>query len=261
VRREPDGRGGSEYAHDRLSVGDGVALTGPRNNFGLVNAPRYLFIAGGIGITPFLPMIREVSRRERLWRLVYLGRSEGTMPYLGALRDDYGDAVTVWASSQRGRYDLAALLDSTPPGTAVYCCGPELLIAAVETLGAARGHSVHVERFAPRPHRRPEPDEVLRAAHDAPSTLDSSTFEVVMADSGRTLTVAPDESVLDAVNRAGANVPSTCREGTCGTCEVRVLAGTPDHRDSVLSPEDRAANEYMMTCVSRSLMPSLTLDL
>jgi ferredoxin len=161
----------------------------------------------------------------------------------------------------RGIPCSTALLDSAAPGTAVVCCGPELLLETVETLGAARQLSVHVERFAPRPHRRAEADQLLRAAHDARATVTDVAFEVVMADSGRTVTVAADESLLDAVNRAGANVPSTCREGTCGTCEVGVLAGTPDHRDSVLSAEDRVANAYLMTCVSRSLTPSLTLDL
>ena len=105
----------------------------------------------------------------------------------------------------------------------------------------------HVERF--RRDRGPQP-------HAA-----DLQFEVVLADTGRTITVQADESVLDAVNRAGASVPSTCREGTCGTCEVRVLAGSPDHRDSVLSSEERAADQYMMTCVSRATSPSLTLDL
>jgi len=94
---------------------------------------------------------------------------------------------------------------------------------------------VHVERFAPRPHRRPDADQLLRAAHDAPTTLTDVAIEVVLADSGRSVTVAPDESILDAVNRVVADVPSTCREGACGTCEVVILAGTPDHRDSVLS--------------------------
>jgi ferredoxin-NADP reductase len=244
VRREAPGRGGSAYVHDRLAVGDTVALGGPRNNFALVPAPAYLFVAGGIGITPLLPMIRAAEDAGTPWRLLYLGRTAVATPYLDELRG-HGERVTFWASGERGRFDLAGLLDTVAPGTAVYACGPELLLAAVEDLVAARGLDVHVERFAPRPQ-----------AHGA-----DVEFEVVLAGTGRTVTVARDESILDVVNRAGATVPSTCREGTCGTCEVRVLAGTPEHRDSVLSPEERRENRYVMTCVSRSATPSLTLDL
>jgi cytochrome P450/ferredoxin-NADP reductase len=244
IRRERGGRGGSAYAHDRLCVGDVVQLTGPRNNFGLVDAPGYLFIAGGIGITPFLPMLAEVVRKGKPWRLAYLGRAEGTMPYLDWLRG-LDDAVTVWPSTERGRLDLDWLLASARPGTAVYCCGPEGLLSVVEALGAERNLPVHAERFAPKPMPVGE----------------NAAFEVMLAASGRTVTVASWESMLDAINRAGASVPSTCREGTCGTCEVRVLSGTPDHRDSVLTPQERAASQYIMTCVSRSLGPSLVLDL
>src|SRR3954452_4072627 len=246
VRKDPIGRGGSAHVHERTAVGDVLTVRGPRNNFALVDAPAYLFIAGGIGITPLLPMVREVAGRDAPWRLVYLGRSRATMPYLDDLAAHRG-RVVVGPSEERGRFDLAALFDGTDAGTAVYCCGPEALLGAVEVLAAERGLVAHVERFAPRP--RP-----TGAAADR-------GFEVVLADTGRRITVTADESVLDAVNRAGASVPSTCREGTCGTCEVRVLAGTPEHRDSVLSAEERAAGDYMMTCVSRATSPSLTLDL
>jgi ferredoxin-NADP reductase len=245
VQREPEGRGGSVHVHERLAVGDVVTVRGPRNNFALVDAPAYLFVAGGIGITPFVPMLRELAERGADWRLVHLGRSSERLPYADRLAREHPDRVTVWASGALGRYDLARLLDGAAPGTAVYCCGSERLVAAVEELGPLRGLGVHVERFAPRPQ-----------AHGA-----DAGFQVVLAETGRTVTVAAGESVLDAVNRAGASVPSTCREGTCGTCEVLVLAGTPEHRDSVLSPEERASNRYVMTCVSRSLSPSLTLDL
>jgi cytochrome P450/ferredoxin-NADP reductase len=245
IRREVDGRGGSQHAHDRLAVGDVLTVRGPRNNFGLVPAPEYLFVAGGIGITPLLPMIRRVEADGLPWRLLYLGRSPEGMVYVDDLQDSYGDRVTVWSSSARGRFDLAGLLQSTAGQAIVYCCGPEVLLEAVEEIGMATGIAVHVERFAPRPQK-----------HAA-----NVQFEVVLADTGRTVTVDADESVLDAVNRAGASVLSTCREGTCGSCEVRVLAGVPEHRDSVLSPAERAANEYMMTCVSRATSLSLTLEL
>jgi ferredoxin len=189
-------------------------------------------------------MIGRAASSGIPWRLVYLGRTEAATPYLDDLRA-HGDRVVFWPSGTAGRFDLAALFGTVAAGTAVYACGPELLLAAVEELGCAHGVAVHVERFAPRPQE-----------HGA-----DGDFQVVLAESGRTVTVAAGESVLDAVNRAGATVLSTCREGTCGTCEVRVLAGTPDHRDSVLSAAERRANRSMMTCVSRSATPSLTLDL
>ncbi|GAA0247291.1 cytochrome P450/oxidoreductase [Cryptosporangium japonicum] len=225
---------GSRHVHERLAVGDTVRLGGPRSNFGLVDARRHLFIAGGIGITPFLPMLGTVEP----WRLVYLGRGEASMPYAARLRERHPGRVTLWSGP--GRFDLAALLAGTDPDTAVYCCGPERLVAAVEALAPG----VRTERFAPRP---------------LPPTTHGE-FDVTLAASNRTVTVAAGESVLDAINRAGANVPSTCREGTCGTCEVRVLAGEPEHRDSVLTAAERAAGTYLLPCVSRSRTPSITLD-
>jgi ferredoxin-NADP reductase len=123
--------------HDRLAVGDPVSVRGPRNNFALVAAPAYLFVAGGIRITPLLPILRRVAERGFPWRVVYLGRAAASMPYLAELIAAHGDRVLAWPSGARGRLHLAALLDTTAPGTAVYCCGPEVLLAAVEELGAA----------------------------------------------------------------------------------------------------------------------------
>ncbi|MGW5639103.1 cytochrome P450 [Streptomyces sp. NPDC003832] len=246
VRRDKDGRGGSLHAHELLRSGDPVVLRGPRNNFALADAPGYLFVAGGIGVTPFLPMVAEAARRGVPWRLVLLGRCLDTMPYAAGLSRAHPDAVTLWPSAERGRIDLGDLLAATPSDTAAYCCGPEELLADLEERCLDQGRVLHTERFAPRPRTGETAD---------------GDFEVTLAGSGRTVEVRADESVLDAVNRAGADVLSTCREGTCGSCEVRVLAGIPDHRDSVLSAQERAAGEYMMTCVSRALSPSLTLDL
>ena len=246
ILRDPAGSGASLYVHDRLQEGDVVRVRGPRNNFPLVESPAYLFIAGGIGITPMLPMVAAAEAAGAEWQLVYGGRQRASMAFLDEL-EAYGDKVSVHPQDETGLLDLAALLGPPRPGTAVYCCGPEPLLAAVEVQCRAwpRG-SLHVERFAPRPVAEP----VLTEA-----------FDVHLAQSSITLTVPPDRSILSMVEEAGVGVLSSCAEGTCGTCETPVLEGVPDHRDSVLDEEERAAGDCMMICVSRACTPRLVLDL
>jgi ferredoxin-NADP reductase len=246
VLRDPAGRGSSRFVHDRLQEGDTVRVRGPRNNFPLVDSPRYLFIAGGIGITPILPMIRAVEAAGADWRLVYGGRGRDSMAFLDELAR-YGERVTVSPQDETGLLDLDSLLGTPTPDTLVYCCGPEPLLAAVEQrCHAWPPRSLHVERFAPKPQAEPERTEA---------------FEVVLQRSELTLTVPPERSVLSVVEEAGVGVLSSCAEGTCGTCETRVLAGEPDHRDSVLDESERQADDCMMICVSRSRGPRLVLDL
>ncbi|MFB9688764.1 PDR/VanB family oxidoreductase [Amycolatopsis plumensis] len=240
VLREPDGRGGSAYVHDSLAEGDRVQAEGPRNHFPLVDAERYLFIAGGIGITPILPMLEKVARSGREWQLVYGGRTRASMAFASEL-SVHGDRVTFRPQDEHGLLDLPTLLTAARPGTAVYCCGPEPLLAALEALGP---QDLHVERFTP-----------------APELGERTAFEVELAGSGRVLPVPADRSILEVVEEAGVPVLSSCREGTCGTCETGVLGGEPDHRDSVLTAEERLENEVMMLCVSRACSPRLVLDL
>ncbi|WP_410590109.1 PDR/VanB family oxidoreductase [Amycolatopsis sp. lyj-23] len=240
VLREPGGRGGSAYVHDALSAGDRVEVDGPRNHFALVEAERYLFVAGGIGITPILPMLDAATASGRDWQLVYGGRTRASMAFTAELAH-HGDRVSFRPQDEHGLLDLPTLLAATRPGTAVYCCGPEPLLAAVEALGPA---DLHVERFT-------------AAADDGERTA----FEVELAGSGRVLPVPADRSILEVVEEAGITVLSSCREGTCGTCETGVLGGTPDHRDSVLTAAERQENEVMMLCVSRACSPRLVLDL
>ncbi|MEQ0565474.1 PDR/VanB family oxidoreductase [Amycolatopsis sp. NEAU-NG30] len=240
VLREPDGRGGSAYVHDELVAGQRVRVDGPRNHFALADAKRYLFIAGGIGITPILPMLDRATATGREWRLVYGGRTRASMAFTADLAR-HGDRVTVQPQDEHGLLDLPALLAAADEDTAVYCCGPEPLLAAVEALGPP---DLHVERFTPKP------DNGARTA-----------FEVELAASGRVLPVPADRSILEVAEEAGITVLSSCREGTCGTCETGVLGGLPDHRDSVLTEEERQESEVMMVCVSRSRSPRLVLDL
>jgi cytochrome P450/ferredoxin-NADP reductase len=246
ILRDPAGSGASLYVHDRLQEGDVVRVRGPRNNFPLVVAPRYLFIAGGIGITPVLPMIAAAEAAGADWQLVYGGRQRASMAFLDEL-EAYGDKVSVRPQDESGLLDLAALLGQPRPGTAVYCCGPEPLLAAVEEHCRTWPQgTLHIERFAPRPVTQP----VL-----------SEAFEVHLAQSDITLTVPPDRTILSVVEEAGVGVLSSCAEGTCGTCETPVLEGVPDHRDSVLDEQERAAGDCMMVCVSRACTPRLVLDL
>jgi ferredoxin-NADP reductase len=245
VLREAGGDS-SVYVHDRVQAGDVVRVRGPRNNFPLEPSSRYLFIGGGIGITPLLPMIAAVDAAGADWQLVYGGRQRTSMAFLDELAR-HGDRVAVRPQDETGLLDLDALLGTPQPGTRVYCCGPEPLLAAVEQRCAAwPAGSLHVERFAPRPQGEP---------------ARQAAFEVVLAQSELTLAVPPDRSILDVVEEAGIGVLSSCAEGTCGTCETAVLEGLPDHRDSVLSDEEREANDCMMICVSRSCTERLVLDL
>ncbi|GAB3005002.1 PDR/VanB family oxidoreductase [Saccharothrix stipae] len=238
VLHEPAGRGGSRHVHSTLTEGCTVRVRGPRNQFPLVTADRYLFIAGGIGITPIVPMIRAVAARGASWQLLYGGRTRSSMAFAGELRDRYGDRVVVRPQDETGLLDLDLFLVADAE---VYCCGPEPLLVAVEQRAPAR---LHVERFTPK-------------TGDGERT----SFEVELARSGRTLVVPEEKSILHAVEEAGITVLSSCQEGTCGTCETGVLEGVPDHRDSVLNAEERAACDVMMICVSRSRGPRLVLDL
>ncbi|EHR48946.1 flavodoxin reductase family protein [Saccharomonospora marina XMU15] len=247
VLREPDSRGGSAYVHDRLAEGDTVRVRGPRNNFALVDSPRYLFLAGGVGITPILPMVAAAHSRGADWRLVYGGRTRASMAFADVLTDTYGDRVELRPQDETGLLPLDSLLAAPEPDTAVYCCGPEPLLAEVERRCATwPPGALHVERFSPK-----------QGADAGPR----QAFEVELAHSGVTLLVPPDKSILEVVEDAGIPVLSSCQEGTCGTCETEVREGVPDHRDSLLTDEEREAGETMMICVSRSCGPRLVLEL
>ncbi|RNG34816.1 oxidoreductase [Streptomyces botrytidirepellens] len=247
VLREPAGRGGSAYVHDRLRPGDRVGVGGPRNHFPLVPSEKYLFIAGGIGITPLLPMVRQAQLLGADWRLLYGGRTRASMAFRQELTDAYGERVHVVPQDELGLPDLAALLGSPQPDTKVYCCGSAPLLAAVEAACAAwPPYALRVERFT-------------AAARSGP--VRETPFEVELRRTGRTVTVTPEVSVLEAVRRAGADVLSSCEQGTCGTCLTPVLEGRPDHRDSVLTDQQRRANDCMFVCVSRSCGDRLVLDL
>lgn len=237
VLREPAGRGGSLFLHDEVDVGSSLMVGRPRNNFRLHPATRYRFVAGGIGITPLLPMVELPEAEGAEWSLLYGGRSRASMAFLDELAR-YGDRVTVRPEDEYGLLELEELLAEPEPDTLVYTCGPEPLLDAVEAAMAAWPvGSLHLERFAPRTLTGTRPDE---------------PFEVRFAESGVTDTVPAGASVLSVAEAHGIAAVSSCQEGTCGTCETRIVSGRAEHRDSILTPVEQQAQETMMICVSRA---------
>ncbi|MEU5532022.1 PDR/VanB family oxidoreductase [Streptomyces sp. NPDC020362] len=240
TRLVEDGRGGSREVHEQLAEGMELEVRGPRNRFPLVEAPAYVFVAGGIGITPVLPMLRALPDGADL-RLLYGGRSRASMPFLEEVRALAGDRLTLVAEDEDGRPDLDALFAGVPEGAAVYCCGPEGLMAAVEAR-LPEGATLHLERFAPRT-----------------SADGNAEFELELRRSGRTVTVPADSTVLAAVRRELPATAYSCEQGFCGTCQQRVLEGEVDHRDELLTDAERA--DSMLICVSRARSERLVLDL
>ncbi|MFE2152403.1 PDR/VanB family oxidoreductase [Streptomyces lavendulae] len=238
VRLVEDGRGGSREAHTGLAEGTVLELRPPRNRFALLPAPSYAFVAGGIGITPILPMLRAATAAGADWTLLYGGRSRASMPFLPELAA-YGDRVTIAPQDETGLPDLGALA-RTAPGTLVYCCGPEPLMRAV-TEAAADPSAVHLERFAPAASGPARP------------------FTVELRRSGATVEVAAGESALTAVRRVLPATPYSCEQGFCGTCQHRVLEGEVEHHDELLTDAERA--DSMLLCVSRAAGGRLALDL
>lgn len=247
IGRDPAGRGASRFIHDELRVGDRVSVSAPRNAFPLhPAAPYHLFIAGGIGITPIRAMIETLTRLgDDRWRLVYAGRSRTRMAFLDEL--SALGRIDVHADDECGGkvLDLAAIIAAAPATAHLYCCGPAPMLAAFETATAGRAPgSVHLERFGA-----------------APAASGDTAVTVRLARSGRVFEVPAGETILDHLLDAGVNVGFSCMSGMCGSCRVVVLEGIPDHRDEVLSPAERAANDRLMICCSRARTPVLVLDL
>lgn len=247
VLRESNSQGGSRFVHEGLRPGHRLLLRGPRNNFEFLVATRYVFIAGGIGITPILPMVRVAVAAGAEWELFYGGRHRDSMAFVDELAD-FGSRVHLLPEDEVGRLDLASILAAYAVGTLVYCCGPEGLLAAVEQHAAdwAEG-GLRVERFKAKSHETPRGGE--------------RAVQLVLQRTGRSIDVGSDCSLLDALEAAGIPIDSSCRDGICGTCETKVLDGVPDHRDSVLSAAEQATNKSMMLCVSRAKSDRLVLDL
>lgn len=256
VLREPASRGGSEFVHTQLRPGTVIGIRGPRNNFALTPASSYRFLAGGIGITPILAMAREAEARGVPWTLDYLGRSRTSMAFQDELLE-FGDKVHIHADDVDGRFDLSGHLEEPAPGMVAYACGPGgllgVLLAAAENWSAP--DLLRVERFVADPAGEPRAvtggdpsDDDTRSGDTSP---EAGPFRVELND-GAVIEVPADQSILQTLEDNGYAPLNSCREGICGTCETGVISGDVDHRDSLLSEDEKAASETMMICVSRA---------
>ena len=251
VKRERESRGGSIWIHENARAGRQLLMSTPRNNFPLAEGrSSYLFISGGIGLTPIIPMLRALRGQRKRARLVHLCRAPSefsfrpTMEELSAFHD-----IHVHFDSAAGcLYDLVQELRRAPRDAEVYCCGPAPLMRVVNAFGEAEGliRKYHFEFFGA------DPDQAERTG---------SVFNVVLNSTGRELAVEEGESILAALRSAGLSIESECEEGVCGTCAIRVLAGTPDHRDQFLTEADRQENSVILVCVSRAKSKRLVLDI
>jgi ferredoxin-NADP reductase len=246
VLLEPGGRGGSRHVHQNVSTGDRLRVRGPRNNFALDPARRYRFIAGGIGITPILPMISAVHRSGADWTMHYGGRAQRSMAFLDEL-EPYGDHVVIRSQDVDGLIDLDIALGRPDADTLVYCCGPAALIDAVERrCQQLHPAALRVERFS---------NDVLAVDGE------SREFTVELASTGAAFVVPAGQSILSVLQANGVAVPHSCKEGICGTCETTVIDGDVDHRDVLLTEDERASNETMMICISRARSQKLVLGI
>ncbi len=249
VLEQPNGRGGSREFHEAVTPGTTITVSAPRNHFPLVDADSYLFIAGGIGITPILAMTRSIAKSGRPFKVVYGGRTLASMAFRDEV-ESYGSAASLVPEDTAGRIDIARELEGVPAATHVYCCGPEPLLRAVQDVCGAEDRiaAVHFERFGSSTQ---EPAKVPTGGR---------AFAVELARSGVTIAVDEGSSILDKVLEVVPDQPWACREGFCGTCETAVLAGEPEHADEVLTEAERQSNSVMMICVGRSRSPKLILD-
>lgn len=244
VLREEQSRGGSRAVHERLRPGDVVTLRGPRNHFPLEPASEYLFIAGGIGITPIIPMLHAAERSGARWSLLYLGATRRRMAFLEEIAAIGSGAVTVVARDEGDRADLVGALAAAAPDAAVYACGPERMLSALQELLPEETGRLRVEYFA-APDIEYEP---------------GGAFSIRLARTGVEVAVEPDQSVLEAMRGVGVDVLTDCEEGICGSCETAVIEGEVEHRDFVLTSQERERMDCMMVCVSRAACPLLVLD-
>lgn len=252
VLREPAGRGGSLTVHESVHEGDLLEISPPRNHFPLAHdASHSLLFAGGIGITPILCMAEDLASRGADFDLHYCTRSVERTAFQTRIRASAFASRVAFHFDDGGseqRLDLTETLRGFAAGRHLYVCGPKGFMDAVVAAARAAGwpdSNLHLEYFAGAP---------VHAANDG-------AFDVRLARSGKVVRVAPEESVLGALERVGVTLPTSCEQGVCGTCLTSVLEGEPDHRDMYLTPDEQARNDQFLPCCSRARSPLLVLDL
>lgn len=250
IARDPRSRGGSKYMHDELRVGKLLRISSPRNNFPLdENGERNVFIAGGIGITPFCSMLERLNSLRRKWSLHYCVRTRAHAAFADRLEQlaavNSGELNFNFDQEPGGRMlDIASVVASTPLDAHIYCCGPlGMLNAFKSACGSRAGEFVHLEYFS-------SPTE--------PAV--KGGFRVVLARSQKTVFVPEGNTILEVLLAEGIDIPYSCQQGICGACETTVLSGIPDHRDMILTPEQQASNKIMMICCSGSRDDQIVLD-
>ncbi len=245
VRREANGRGGSAFMHDVVKVGSQLEIGNPFNLFPVHwLARKHLFVTGGVGITPFVAYIRDMKMTHSNFELHYAIRSEKHGAFVEELQKENPGKVFIYDQSKDGILDLNKLLSKQPLGTHVYTCGPHRMVEDVLRIAQSHGwpeSAIHSEEFK------------------APDSGDP--FTVKLARSHREVYVSERESLLEALEHAGVEIPYSCRGGACGFCKTDVVSGTPVHRDYYLSDEEKAANNCIMPCISRAKDDNLVLDL
>ncbi|WP_244544517.1 MULTISPECIES: PDR/VanB family oxidoreductase [unclassified Beijerinckia] len=245
VKRDAAGRGGSSYLHDHVKVGDIFKADTPANNFHLrEEAEHSILVAGGIGITPIYAMAHRLTDLGRNWRLYYTARSLAHAALLESISTLPGKVQTFFPEDGTPALDLRAIFDNAPAGAHFYCCGPAGMLDHFIASATVSSDFVHIERFSGQT-----------------GTINDRGCRVKLARDGRTISVSPGQSILDALLDTGIKVEFSCREGLCGACETKVLKGIPDHRDFILDDEQRETNRVMMVCCSGATSDSLTLDL
>lgn len=249
VLLDRNSRGGSSWIHRNLRVGDEIKLSIPRNNFPVdLSAPKSVLLAGGIGVTPILSIYRELLAREKEAELIYCARSRVEAALLDTLMSLGGRTHCHFDEEAGNRPDIETLLKGYDKDTHFYCCGPTPMLDSFEAVCRKLGYgSVHTERFT----------SAAIVSEDSAGDY----YEVELARSGITLNIAPGEKLLDRLLDAGVDVDYSCQEGICGACEVSVIDGEVDHRDSILSEDERIANTKMLVCVSACKNTKLTLDI
>jgi tetrachlorobenzoquinone reductase len=246
VKRDPASRGGSRYVHDELRVGKSLQISAPRNNFPLVeNASHVVLFAGGIGITPIWCMVQRLAQLGRSWKLYYACRSRSDMAFLQALEAMTSSQFHFDDESAGKFLDVASIVAATPTDAHLYCCGPTPMLKAFEAATAKwpREH-IHIEYFTPK--------------QEAAKT---GGFVVELARSGQEFIIPEGKSILQVLLDAGVDVDYSCELGICGACEQRVISGTPEHRDAILTEEEQAANTKVMICCAGCKSERLVLDL